>query len=138
MDKVVVNCDGGSRGNPGNSALGVVIKTTNGEILEEVGEYLGTQTNNFAECMAVVRALEVMKEKELYRADFYLDSELVVKQINGEYKIKSENIAHLHQRIKELSKGMELTFSHVYRKDNTEADSLVNKVLDSLADRQKG
>ena len=138
MDKVVVNCDGGSRGNPGNSALGVVIKTTNGEILEEVGEYLGTQTNNFAECMAVVRALEVMREKELYRADFYLDSELVVKQINGEYKIKSENIAHLHQRIKELSKGMELTFSHVYRKDNTEADRLVNKVLDSLTDRQKG
>ena len=138
MDKVVVNCDGGSRGNPGNSALGVVIKTTKGEILEEIGEYLGTQTNNFAECMAVVRALEVMRERELYRADFYLDSELVVKQINGEYKIKSENIAHLHQRIKELSKGMELTFSHVYRKDNTEADRLVNKVLDSLTDRQKG
>lgn len=132
MEAVIVNCDGGSRGNPGKSALGVVIKTSKGEIIEEIGEYLGVQTNNYAECMAVVKALEVLREKELYKADFYLDSELVVKQIRGEYKIKSENIAHLHERIKELSKGMELSFQHVYRKDNVEADAQVNKVLDSL------
>lgn len=132
MEAVIVNCDGGSRGNPGKSALGVVIKTSKGEIIEEIGEYLGVQTNNYAECMAVVKALEVLREKELYKADFYLDSELVVKQIRGEYKIKSENIAHLHERIKELSKGMELSFRHVYRKDNVEADAQVNKVLDSL------
>jgi ribonuclease HI len=131
MDAVIVNCDGGSRGNPGKSALGVVIKTSKGEIIEEIGEYLGIQTNNYAECMAVVKALEVLREKDLFKARFYLDSELVVKQINGEYKIKSENIAHLHQRIKELSKGMELTFEHVYRKDNTEADKMVNQVLDA-------
>jgi len=131
MEAVIVNCDGGSRGNPGKSALGVVIKTAKGEIIEEVGEYLGVQTNNYAECMAVVKALETLREKDLFKAHFYLDSELVVKQINGEYKIKSENIAHLHQRIKELSKGMELSFSHVYRKDNTEADKIVNHVLDS-------
>lgn len=134
MQKVIVNCDGGSRGNPGKSALGVVIKTTEGEIIEEIGEYLGVQTNNYAECMAVVKALEVLREKDLYKADFYLDSELVVKQINGEYKIKSENIAHLHQRIKDLSKGMELSFSHVYRKDNVAADKMVNQVLDSLSE----
>ena len=132
MDAVIVNCDGGSRGNPGKSALGVVIKTSKGEIIEEIGEYLGIQTNNYAECMAVVKALEVLREKDLFKARFYLDSELVVKQINGEYKIKSENIAHLHQRIKELSKGMELTFEHVYRKDNTEADKMVNQVLDTI------
>lgn len=132
MEAVIVNCDGGSRGNPGKSALGVVIKTSKGEIIEEIGEYLGVQTNNYAECMAVVKALEVLRERELYKADFYLDSELVVKQIRGEYKIKSENIAHLHERIKELSKGMELSFQHVYRKDNAEADAQANKVLDSL------
>lgn len=132
MEAVVVNCDGGSRGNPGKSALGVVIKTSKGEIIEELGEYLGIQTNNYAECMAVVKALEVLHERELYKANFYLDSELVVKQIKGEYKIKSENIAHLHERIKELSKGMELTFEHVYRRDNAEADAQVNKILDSL------
>lgn len=131
MEEVIVNCDGGSRGNPGKSALGVVIKTSKGEIIEEVGEYLGVQTNNYAECMAVVKALETLREKDLFKAHFYLDSELVVKQINGEYKIKSENIAHLHKRIKELSKDMELTFEHVYRKDNTEADKIVNQVLDS-------
>lgn len=133
MEAVIVNCDGGSRGNPGKSALGVVIKTAKGKIIEEVGEYLGVQTNNYAECMAVVKALEVLRQKDLFKADFYLDSELVVKQINGEYKIKSENIAHLHQRIKELSKGMELSFSHVYRKDNTAADKLVNQVLDNVS-----
>lgn len=132
MEKVIVNCDGGSRGNPGKSALGVVIKTTKGEIIEELGEYLGIQTNNYAECMAVVRALEVLKDKGLYKADFYLDSELIVKQINGEYKIKSENILHIHQRIKDLSSGMELTFNHVFRKDNVDADRQVNKILDSL------
>ena len=132
IDKVLVYCDGGSRGNPGPSALGVVIKTTKEEIIEEIGEFLGEQTNNYAEYMAVVRAMEFIQEKGIKSAKFYLDSQLVVRQLNGEYKIKSENIKHLNQRVNELRSGLDVSFEHVYRENNKEADAVVNQVLDSI------
>lgn len=132
MEQVVVFCDGGSRGNPGPSALGVVIKTTKGEIISEIGEFLGVQTNNYAEYMAVVRAMEYLKENGIKSAQFYLDSQLVVRQLNGEYKIKSDNIKHLNQKVNELRADIDVSFEHVYRENNKEADAEVNKVLDSL------
>lgn len=132
MDSVVVFCDGGSRGNPGPSALGVVIKTTKGEIIEEIGEFLGEQTNNYAEYMAVVKAMEYLKQKNIRKADFFLDSQLVVRQLNGQYKIKSANIKHLNQKVNELMSGLDVSFEHVYREDNKEADAIVNQVLDSI------
>ena len=132
MEKVVVYCDGGSRGNPGPSALGVVIKTTKGEIIEEIGEFLGEQTNNYAEYMAVVRAMEYLKNEGKNSAEFYLDSQLVVRQLNGQYKIKSDNIKHLYQKVNELRQGISVTFDHVYREHNKEADAIVNQVLDSI------
>ena len=128
----MVFCDGGSRGNPGPSALGVVIKTTKGEVISQIGEFLGTQTNNYAEYMAVVRAMEYLKEKSIKSAQFYLDSQLVVRQLNGEYKIKSDNIKHLNQKVNELRADIDVSFEHVYRENNKEADAEVNKVLDSL------
>lgn len=129
--KVIVNCDGGSRGNPGPSALGVVIATQDGNIIEEIGEYLGEQTNNYAEYSAVVVALEKLKDMNINDADFYLDSELIVRQLNGIYKVKNENIKPLNIRVNKLAEGMNLTFTHVYRKDNKLADAIVNEVLDS-------
>lgn len=131
IDKVVVYCDGGSRGNPGPSAAGAVIKTTEGEIIEEIGEYLGEQTNNYAEYSAVVAALKKLRELQIMSADFYLDSQLVVRQINGQYKVKNANIKPLYLQIIGLLEGMNTTFTHVYRADNTEADAMVNQVLDS-------
>ena len=131
IDRVKVNCDGGSRGNPGPSALGVVITTKDGQIIEEFGEYLGEQTNNYAEYSAVIKALEKLRDLNIYDADFYLDSELIVKQLNGIYKVKHENIKPLNSAVNELLTGMNVTFTHVYRKDNKEADALVNEVLDS-------
>lgn len=130
IDKVKVNCDGGSRGNPGPSALGVVITTKDGQIIEEFGEYLGEQTNNYAEYSAVIKALEKLRDLNIYDADFYLDSELIVKQLNGIYKVKHENIKPLNSAVNELLSGMNVTFTHVYRKDNKKADALVNQVLD--------
>lgn len=130
-ERVKVNCDGGSRGNPGPSALGVVITTKDGQIIEEFGEYLGEQTNNYAEYSAVIKALEKLRELNIVDADFYLDSELIVKQLNGVYKVKHENIKPLNATVNELLFGMNVTFTHVYRKDNKEADALVNEVLDS-------
>jgi ribonuclease HI len=130
-ERVKVNCDGGSRGNPGPSALGVVITTKDGQIIEEFGEYLGEQTNNYAEYSAVIKALEKLRDLNILDADFYLDSELIVKQLNGIYKVKHENIKPLNTAVNELLSGMNVTFTHVYRKDNKEADALVNEVLDS-------
>jgi ribonuclease HI len=130
-ERVKVNCDGGSRGNPGPSALGVVITTKGGQIIEEFGEYLGEQTNNYAEYSAVIKALEKLRDLNILDADFYLDSELIVKQLNGVYKVKHENIKPLNAAVNELLSGMNVTFTHVYRKDNKEADALVNEVLDS-------
>lgn len=130
-ERVKVNCDGGSRGNPGPSALGVVITTKDGQIIEEFGEYLGEQTNNYAEYSAVIKALEKLRDLNILDADFYLDSELIVKQLNGVYKVKHENIKPLNTAVNELLSGMNVTFTHVYRKDNKEADALVNEVLDS-------
>lgn len=130
-ERVKVNCDGGSRGNPGPSALGVVITTKDGQIIEEFGEYLGEQTNNYAEYSAVIKALEKLRDLNILDADFYLDSELIVKQLNGIYKVKHENIKPLNTAVNELISGMNVTFTHVYRKDNKEADALVNEVLDS-------
>ena len=132
MDQVVVYCDGGSRGNPGPSALGVVIKTTKGDAIAEISEFLGIQTNNYAEYMAVVRAMEYLKDNNIKSAQFYLDSQLVVRQLNGEYKIKSDNIKRLNQKVNELRAYVDVSFEHVYRENNKEADAEVNKALDNL------
>lgn len=131
MDKVVVYCDGGSRGNPGPSALGVVIKTIKGEIIEEIGEYLGIQTNNYAEYSAVIAAIDKLSELDVKEADFYLDSELAVRQLNGQYKVKNEGLKALHSKVLNSIGTMNISFTHVYREDNKEADAMVNQVLDS-------
>lgn len=131
MDKVIVYCDGGSRGNPGPSALGVVIKTSKGEIIEEIGEYLGIQTNNYAEYSAVIAGLAKLAEMNVKNADFYLDSELAVRQLNGQYKVKNEGLKVLHSKVLNSIGTMNISFTHVYREDNTEADAMVNQVLDS-------
>ncbi len=131
MDKVVVYCDGGSRGNPGPSALGVVIKTIKGEIIEEIGEYLGIQTNNYAEYSAVIAAIDKLNELDVKEADFYLDSELAVRQLNGQYKVKNEGLKALHSKVLNSIGTMNISFTHVYREDNKEADAMVNQVLDS-------
>lgn len=130
--KVVVYCDGGSRGNPGPSASGVVIKTTNGKILGEYCEFLGERTNNYAEYSAVILAMQKLKEMGVEKADFYLDSQLVVRQLNGEYKIKHQDMKLLFAKVIELAGKIEVSYTHVLREKNKEADAMVNKCLDNL------
>lgn len=130
-DKAVVFCDGGSRGNPGPSASGVVIKTTKDEKIVEFSKYLGEQTNNFAEYTAVILALDWLIEHDYKEAEFFLDSELVVKQLNGQYKVKHPNLKPLFDQIQSRLTKLSTTFAHVYRKDNTEADAQVNLCLDA-------
>ncbi|MEI6581407.1 MAG: ribonuclease HI family protein [bacterium] len=130
-EPVIVFCDGGSRGNPGPSALGAVILNQDNEVIEEIGKYLGVQTNNYAEYSAVIAALEKIHEMGIKKADFFLDSQLIVRQLNGQYRVKNANMIPLNAEVNRLSAGLDLTFTHVYREDNTLADAVVNQVLDS-------
>jgi ribonuclease HI len=130
-EKVIVFCDGGSRGNPGPAASGVVIKTTNGKILGEYCEYLGKKTNNFAEYSAVILALQELHKMKIEKADFFLDSQLVVQQLNGNYRVKHADMLDLFKQVQHLANGMDLSFEHVLREKNKEADAMVNQCLDS-------
>jgi ribonuclease HI len=127
--------DGGSRGNPGPSAIGVVIE--GGEIKKEYGEYIGEGTNNEAEYTAVLFALKKLKllisSEKAAKATvtMYVDSELIAKQFNNEYKIKEKGIQDLYMKVHNLTLDFkEVKFTHVYREGNKRADKLVNAALD--------
>ncbi len=128
---LITYTDGGARGNPGPAALGVVIKTPAGETLAAFGEYLGKQTNNYAEYMAILAALRHAKELGAETVEMRMDSELAVKQLKGEYRVKNPGLAVIYLRIhNELIQFKKVTFHHVRREQNTEADAKVNEALD--------
>lgn len=136
MDKILtINCDGGSRGNPGPAASSFVA-TLGGKEIFSSGKYLGLTTNNVAEYSAVLMAMEWLKEnQEIYKDHvvvFILDSQLVAMQLTGVYKIKNENLKTLADKIKTIQKelGFTISFKHVLREKNVTADFLVNKTLD--------
>lgn len=134
---LIVHTDGGSRGNPGDAAIGIVIEEKNGEKKVEHGEAIGFATNNVAEYSAVVKAYELI-EAEFSRSKkvdfiyFFLDSLLVVSQLNGVYKIKDKNLLQLLLAVKEAQKKSSavVSYKHVRREENKEADRLVNQALD--------
>jgi ribonuclease HI len=129
--RLIINTDGGSRGNPGPSASGIVIVDEKGEELDRFGQFLGDQTNNYAEYMGVVLALERAVELGADEIDFNLDSELIVKQLNREYKVKNPDLAQLFLKIHNLQSNFKkVTYKHVYREQNKEADKVVNEILD--------
>lgn len=128
---VILYSDGGSRGNPGPSAAAFVIMNDREQILADGGSYLGITTNNQAEYHAVYFGLKRALEMGIQRIDFRLDSNLVVNQLNGVYKIKNRDLWPIHEQIKVLlTKFEKVTFSHVRREFNQIADGLVNKILD--------
>ena len=136
--KIIVHSDGGARGNPGPSAIGVVIEKENGEVIEEISEAIGDTTNNIAEYTAVLRGLQVLEvlfgaKVADIEVDWRLDSELVVKQLAGEYKVKNPGLRPLYEEIRDLrARFPHLTLKHVRREENKEADRLVNEALDRL------
>lgn len=131
-EQVIVYADGGSRGNPGPSAAGFVIKSPDDKLLFEGGKYLGITTNNQAEYQAVKLALDKAIEIGATAIQCRLDSQLVVNQLNGVYQIRNRELWPIHAYIKELVqyKIKKITFVHVRREFNKEADAMVNKVLD--------
>lgn len=129
--KLIIYSDGGARGNPGPAGIGAVIYDEEKNIVHEISEYLGETTNNQAEYRAVIAAIEKLKEFEVDELNFFLDSELVVKQLNGQYKVKNEGLAPLFVKIHNARQSFKkVTFSHVRREFNKEADALANKAMD--------
>lgn len=133
MAEIVVNTDGGARGNPGPAAIGVVIVLPTGETIEKK-RYIGVATNNQAEYRALIWAshLVVGEIKAGDTVTFLLDSELVVKQMQGEYKVKDADLAVLKSRVDATLReaDYQYKFSHVRRTSNKTADKLVNEALD--------
>jgi ribonuclease HI len=136
-ESIIIYTDGGSRGNPGPAgAGGVIIK--NSKVIMEISKYLGTQTNNYAEYSALILTLQKAIEMELNNNNIkvFMDSNLVVKQINGEWKVKHKNIIPLFNTLNELIKLFKnITFTHIYREHNKLADKLANHAMDSNNDQ---
>lgn len=130
--KLVTYTDGGSRGNPGPAAIGGVIWDRDQlKRIAEISKYIGVTTNNQAEYQALVATLEKVKELGAEEVTCYLDSELLVKQLNKEYKVKDQNLAPLFVKAWNLSLSFKkITFHHVPRERNKDADEQVNKALD--------
>jgi ribonuclease HI len=128
--KVYIYTDGAARGNPGPAGIGVVIKSE-GETLLEVSDYIGKTTNNVAEYMALIRGLEEAIDLGHKSVEVYADSELLIKQINGEYKVKNEGLLPLYLHLKSLIKKFNhFDISHTPREANIHADKLANKGID--------
>jgi ribonuclease HI len=132
MTKLNINTDGGSRGNPGPGAIGVVIHNEHERPIFEMGKTIGHCTNNEAEYTALIEALIKAKDLKATHVTMRLDSELVVKQLNGQYKVKNDRILVLWKKAKELSSEFTvISFVHIPREKNKEADKLVNDALDA-------
>jgi ribonuclease HI len=131
---LVINTDGGARGNPGPAGIGLVIKDDKGELLYSHGAYIGETTNNVAEYSALIKALEESVNLGGTTLRIQMDSELIVKQMQGIYKIKQPALQELAAKVIALLKKFDgYTFVHVRREFNKEADAMVNQALDAQA-----
>jgi ribonuclease HI len=130
--KVVVHVDGGARGNPGPAAAAAVVSAPGGEVLDEATELLGQTTNNVAEYRALLLGLRRARELGAGEVDVVNDSELIARQVTGEYKVKHEAMRPLHaQALAALGEFDRWSIRTVPRADNAGADALVNQALDS-------
>ena len=128
------NIDGGSRGNPGPASYGVVIRDASGAVVARLKKYIGRSTNNVAEYFGLIAALDYAQNHGIRALRVESDSELMVKQMRGQYKVKSEELKPLFERAKKMSQTFEsFRISHVYREQNKEADALVNQALDETS-----
>ncbi len=129
--KVILRTDGGSRGNPGPAAYGLVIEDETGAVIKESAKYLGEKTNNEAEYLGLIAGLEEAKKVGVEEIKCFLDSELIVKQLNREYRVKDKNLATLFVKVWNLSQSFKkVEFRHVLRGQNKKADWLLNQALD--------
>lgn len=129
--KVKIYSDGGARGNPGPAGCGVVILDEEGKVLGKHKKYLGEATNNIAEYSGVVLGLEEARKMGAEEIEYFLDSELAVKQLKREFRVKNEELGKLFIKIHNLSLNFKkISFSHIPREMNSLADSLANQAMD--------
>ena len=131
--------DGASRGNPGPAAYAVIVKDASGKVVFQLGKKLGRQTNNVAEYYALLAALDYAAGHGIKALRIRSDSELLVRQVKGQYKVKSEDLKPLHERALKLSRQLEyFVIEHVMREMNRDADALANLALDGATDQYGG
>ena len=127
-----LSTDGGSRGNPGPAAYGYVLESEDGHVLDARGEAIGTATNNVAEYRGLIAGLESAVQRGVDELEVVSDSELLVKQMRGEYKVRNETLRTLQSEAAELAAGLKrVTYTAVRRAHNELADRLVNEALDA-------
>ncbi len=129
--EIIAHIDGGARGNPGPAAYGVVIQAADGRVIAELQNYLGETTNNEAEYQALLAALEYALAHQIEKLSVYSDSELLVRQILKQYKVKSGGLRPLYDQAQEMiARIPSFRIQHVRREQNREADRLVNEAID--------
>jgi ribonuclease HI len=139
MDVFTAEVDGASRGNPGPASYAVIIHRPDGSIVYQLGKYLGRATNNVAEYFALITALDYCATSNISRLRVRSDSELLVRQMQGRYKVKSESLKPLHERAIRQSKGLAyFAIEHIPREQNSEADALANVALDRTGEVSSG
>jgi ribonuclease HI len=134
-NKIYINCDGGSRGNPGPAAIGIAVWDESHKKIDSHKECVGITTNNVAEYNSLIAALKVAGKHTAKEVHIIMDSELVIRQMNGTYKVKKPHLLGLHRKAKELEKDFEkVVYANVAREDRyqAEADRLVNEALDGV------
>jgi ribonuclease HI len=130
-DRLVAHIDGGARGNPGPAGYGVVMEDAAGRRVAELSKFLGYRTNNYAEYMGLLAALQHAVQHGAKALEVISDSELLVKQINGQYKVRNTTLVELHQQAKSLIGKLDwFKIHHVLRGKNKEADALANRAMD--------
>ena len=130
IESVIINTDGASKGNPGPAAIGVTIKDENNRQLASISRKIGRTTNNQAEYQAVIAALEQAIKLGASRVEMRSDSELAVRQINGQYRVKNASLKPLYQQVRHLQGQLvDFSISHINREQNKEADRLANMAL---------
>jgi ribonuclease HI len=133
------NIDGGSRGNPGPAAYGVIIRDGRGETAAKLKKYIGRMSNNVAEYYGLIAAMDYAEAHGIRALRVESDSELLVKQMRGLYKVKSEDLRPLFERAQKMSKAFDsFRIEHVYREQNREADALANEALDETEGKAPG
>lgn len=132
---LVLRTDGAARGNPGPAGIGIVLESWDGEVIGEVAEYIGHATNNVAEYSALIRGLEEAARRGAREVAVFSDSELLVRQMKGEYRIKNEGLRPLFMRATELARTRfgRFDITHVPREQNKRVDRLANLAIDGAA-----
>lgn len=132
--KARLHSDGGARGNPGPAGIGVVLISDSGKVIGEIARGIGIATNNEAEYAALIAGLEMARDEGVKELDVFLDSQLVVSQVKGEWKIKKDHLRPLAVKARSLLDGFErASLNHVKRAENADADALANQGMDAAA-----